>query len=154
MDRRRSLEAGRAMSDRSRPQFPSDPSALAVAVGYDPDSGLAPKVLASGRGAMAEQILALAFAHGVRVREDADLAQVLAAVDVDSEIPVEAMLAVAEILTYVYRANASFADGPGGGDPRRAPPSPATWASVFAGGAFKEGMGVVDRGSGDGEQTS
>jgi len=62
-------------------------------------------VLASGRGAVADQILAIAFAHGVRVREDADLAEVLAAVDVDSEIPLEALVAVAEILSYVYRAN-------------------------------------------------
>jgi len=62
-------------------------------------------VLASGRGAIADQILAIAFAQGVRVREDADLAEVLAAVDVDSEIPVEALVAVAEILSYVYRAN-------------------------------------------------
>lgn len=66
----------------------------------------APRVVASGRGAVAEQILNLAFAHGVRVREDADLAAILAGVEVDCEIPLEALAAVAEILSYVYRANA------------------------------------------------
>ena len=65
----------------------------------------APVVVASGRGALAEKILDVAFAHGVKVREDADLAEILAAVDIDSEIPVEAFVAVAEILRYVYAAN-------------------------------------------------
>lgn len=80
------------------------PRAVAVALAYD-GSPAPPKVVASGRGAMAEQILALAFANGVRVREDADLAEILASVDVDTEIPLEAFAAVAEILAYVYRAN-------------------------------------------------
>ena len=78
---------------------------IAVALQYDRDSDSAPKVIAGGRGAVAEQILQIAFAQGVRVREDADLAQMLSAIDLDSEIPVEAFAAVAEILVYVYRAN-------------------------------------------------
>lgn len=81
-----------------------DKRPLAVALNYD-GSTAPPKVVASGRGAIAEQILALAFANGVRVREDADLAEILSAVDVDTEIPLEAFAAVAEILAYVYRAN-------------------------------------------------
>ena len=79
--------------------------AVAVALHYDPDQPDLPKVVASGRGSVAEQILELAFAHGVKVRTDPDLAQVLAAVEVDTVIPVEAFVAVAEILAYVYRAN-------------------------------------------------
>ncbi|KAA5604506.1 hypothetical protein F1188_15850 [Roseospira marina] len=85
--------------------------AIAVALGYEPGQGKAPTVLASGRGTVAEQILAIAFAQGVRVREDADLAELLAAVEVDSEIPVEALAAVAEILSYVYRANGRLGHG-------------------------------------------
>jgi flagellar biosynthesis protein len=78
----------------------------AVALRYQPvDTGSAPKVVASGRGWVAERILEAAFAHGIRVREDADLAEILAAVDLDEEIPVEAFIAVAEILRYVYAAN-------------------------------------------------
>jgi flagellar biosynthesis protein len=64
-----------------------------------------PRVTASGHGLVADQILELAFANGVKVREDADLAEILAAVDVESEIPLEAVIAVAEILAHVYRAN-------------------------------------------------
>ena len=86
-----------------------DPIKVAVALGCALASEHAPKVLAGGRGAVAEQILNIAFAHGVRVREDADLAQLLAAVDIDSEIPVQAFAAVAEILVYVWRANSAAA---------------------------------------------
>ena len=63
----------------------------------------APRVVASGRGALAEQILQIAFDRGVKVRNDADLAEILATLEVESEIPLEALAAVAEILSYVYR---------------------------------------------------
>ena len=83
---------------------------IAVALAYEPKrSADAPRVTATGRGKLAERILKLAFASGVKVREDADLAEVLAAVEVDSQIPLEAFMAVAEILAYVYRANSSDA---------------------------------------------
>ena len=78
---------------------------IAVALHYEPKGEHAPKVVATGRGNVAEQILQIAFAKGVRVREDADLAELLSQLDVESEIPVEAFAAVAEILAYVYRAN-------------------------------------------------
>jgi flagellar biosynthesis protein len=74
-----------------------------------------PRVVATGRGAVAEQILAIAFERGVPVREDSDLAQILAAVELDSEIPIDALAAVAEILSYVYRANRTWTgEGPTG----------------------------------------
>lgn len=79
---------------------------VAVALDYDPKTaGDAPRVVAKGKGYVAQRILEIAFDKGIRVREDSDLAQMLAAVDVDSEIPIEAYLAVAEILAYVYTAN-------------------------------------------------
>ena len=67
-----------------------------------------PRVGATGRGPVAEQILAIAFEKGVPVREDSDLAQILAAVELDAEIPIDALAAVAEILSYVYRANRTW----------------------------------------------
>ncbi len=76
-----------------------------IAVALEEQGNLAPRVTATGRGFVAEQILSIAFANGIKVREDADLVQILSAVDVDSEIPTEAYAAVAEILAYVYRAN-------------------------------------------------
>ncbi|MCW5750091.1 MAG: EscU/YscU/HrcU family type III secretion system export apparatus switch protein [Alphaproteobacteria bacterium] len=62
-----------------------------------------PRILAKGRGALAEEILRLAFDHGVKVREDADLAEILEQLDIDSPIPLEALPAVMEILHYLYR---------------------------------------------------
>lgn len=93
----------RAASDP--PAAPIGRRPVAVALSYDPAIADAPTVVASGKGALAEQILELAFAHGVKVRTDPDLAQVLSAVEVDTVIPLEAFVAVAEILAYVYRAN-------------------------------------------------
>jgi flagellar biosynthesis protein len=92
-----------APAPRRRPQRP-----VAIALSYEPGKEALPRVMASGRGAVAEQILELAFANGVKVREDADLAQVLGAIEVGSEIPIEAIVAVAEILAHVYQANGAM----------------------------------------------
>ncbi len=78
---------------------------LAVALAYEPARVDAPRVVASGRDELAQRMIAVAREHGVRVHEDADLAEVLAAVDIDSIIPLEAFAAVAKILAYVYRLN-------------------------------------------------
>ena len=98
-----------------RPPFrrPSgdDDKPLAVALKYDRQADPAPKVVAKGEGEMAEAILALAREHGVAVREDKDLAQLLAAVELETQIPVEAFVAVAEILSYVYRSGHPPAPG-------------------------------------------
>ena len=75
----------------------------------------APRVIAKGRGALAEQILEIAFDRGIKVRTDADLAEILSAVELDSEIPLEALAAVAEILSYVYRAQSEGSGVEGGG---------------------------------------
>ena len=53
-------------------------------------------------------VVELNFANGIKVREDADLVEILSKVEVDSPIPLEAFAAVAEILAYVYKANASM----------------------------------------------
>ena len=83
----------------------------AVALSHDAQNGGTPVVTASGYGCLAEKILDLAFASGVKVRQDADLAEILAALDIDSEIPPEAFAAVAEILSYVYELNVSVEKG-------------------------------------------
>ena len=78
----------------------------AIAIdGGDQETGHVAKIIASGRGKIAEQILQLAFENDIKVREDSALAEMLAQVDLDSPIPTEAFGAIAEILSYVYRAN-------------------------------------------------
>jgi flagellar biosynthesis protein len=75
----------------------------AVALGYDPERDAAPRVLAAGQGFLAEEILDLARANGIAIREDPALAAALASVEVDQVIPPELYALVAEVLAYVYR---------------------------------------------------
>lgn len=77
----------------------------AVALGYNPNSELAPTVLAKGKGHIAEKIIQIALDKGIEIRKDEDLIQILKAVDIDEQIPMEAFAAVAEILSYIYQAN-------------------------------------------------
>lgn len=82
---------------------PNDPQeSVAIALKHAWGRPEAPTIVAKGRGALAEQILALAFEHGIKVRQDRDLAEILSVVDIDTTIPIEAFQAVAEILAYVY----------------------------------------------------
>jgi len=82
---------------------PKNPTAVAITTGAKTDE--APRITAAGRGKIAEQILQMAFDNGIKVREDSALAEMLAKVELDSPIPSEAFLAVAEVLSYVYKAN-------------------------------------------------
>ncbi len=82
-----------------------NPRQTAVAVKDRTREKKVPQVVAAGRGTIAEKILQLAFENDIKVKEDAPLAEMLAAVELDSPIPSEAFMAIAEILYYVYRAN-------------------------------------------------
>jgi flagellar biosynthesis protein len=88
---------------REPDQRPASPKA--VALRYSAERDPAPRIVAAGQGAVAEQIVRIALDRGIPVRADADLVEILSALDVDSLIPVEAFAAVAEILAYVYRAD-------------------------------------------------
>jgi flagellar biosynthesis protein len=77
----------------------------AAALCYDHGRDQAPKVVAKGRGKIAEKIIALARENDVPLVEDHSLVQVLEALDVDMEIPIELYTAVAEVLVFVYRLN-------------------------------------------------
>ena len=81
----------------------------AIALKYNPDSDLAPKVAAKGDRLLAEKIIALAKKHNIHIHEDPDLVAVLAKIGVDAYIPEELYRAVAEILAFVYRFNNKLA---------------------------------------------
>ncbi|HEY9078922.1 EscU/YscU/HrcU family type III secretion system export apparatus switch protein [Magnetovibrio sp.] len=95
-----------------------DDEDVAVALTYQPGQDQAPRVVAKGQGWLAQQIIEIAESNGIEVRSDANLAQILAQVDVDSEIPLEAFTVVAEILSYVYEKNNQWPEGLG---PQRKP---------------------------------
>ena len=98
-------------ASRFRSLHKDDPSSqrtkqtVAVALAHRQGAQATPRVVASGHGHTAERILDLAFANGVKVREDADLAEMLVAVGIGEEIPFAAFSAVAEILAHIYRFN-------------------------------------------------
>ncbi len=77
----------------------------AAALRYEPDRDQAPKVVAKGRGKIAEKIVAAAQQHDVPLVEDRNLVQMLEALDLDTDIPAELYRAVAEVLVFVYRLN-------------------------------------------------
>jgi flagellar biosynthesis protein len=74
----------------------------AVALAYSTTDS-APRVVAKGRGLIAEEIVARAREHGVFVHESADLVALLMQVDLDARIPPQLYVAVAELLAWIYR---------------------------------------------------
>ncbi len=87
-------EPGRHQNDDER--------SLAVALAYAPGSA-APKVVAKGRGLIAEEIILRAKEHGVFVHESPELVTLLMQVDLDANIPPHLYIAVAELLVWLYR---------------------------------------------------
>ena len=73
----------------------------AVALGYDPNEDGAPKVIASGRGALAEKIIEQAKDNKIPVHEDDKLADTLSRLEIGEMIPPELYEVVAEILVFV-----------------------------------------------------
>ena len=82
-----------------------DKSPKAVALKYDEKKDRAPRIIARGRGEIAEKIVAIAKANNVPLYEDKNLAQILEALDLETEIPPELYRAVAEVLAFIYRLN-------------------------------------------------
>ncbi len=87
---------------RSGDEEPRAERRIAVALSYDNQG--APRVVARGEGFLSDQILRLAAEHGVPVEENPLLAQALAQVALDEEIPEELYQAVAVIIGYILRA--------------------------------------------------
>lgn len=75
---------------------------LAVALAYR-SGDAAPKVVASGRGLIAQAIIERAKEHGVFVHESEELVAMLMQVELDQHIPPALYLAVAELLAWLYR---------------------------------------------------
>lgn len=81
-------------------------SPLAVALHYDHTR--APRVTAVGRGEIGRLIIETAKRHGVPLEENPELAEALALVDIDSEIPEALFKAVAVVLGYILRASGTM----------------------------------------------
>lgn len=77
-------------------------SQMAVALAYRSHEA-APRVVAQGRGMIAQAIIERAKQHGVFVHESEELVGLLMQVELDQQIPPQLYLAVAELLAWLYR---------------------------------------------------
>lgn len=74
-----------------------------MALGYNRQKDNAPRVLATGSGEVAKNIINLAKSHDIPIKEDADLVEVLSKVDLNEEVPPNLYKAVAEIFNFLYQ---------------------------------------------------
>jgi flagellar biosynthesis protein len=74
----------------------------AVAISYDPGQE-APKVIASGRGYLADRIIERAKEADIPLHKDEKLANTLSKLEIGDTIPPELYEVVAEILVFVDR---------------------------------------------------
>ncbi len=93
------------MEEKNRRKKVTGSLEKAVALRYDEEKDSSPRVVAKGKGYIARQIREIADEYGIPIRHDDDLVELLAQVDIDKEIPKELYAAVAEILSWIYRAN-------------------------------------------------
>lgn len=84
------------------PTTPDESQKSAVALAYR-ETDAAPRVVAKGRGLIAEEIISRAREHGVYVHESAELVSLLMQVDLDERIPPLLYRAVAELLAWLYQ---------------------------------------------------
>ena len=71
-----------------------------VALQYDGDT--APTLTAKGTNELAEQIIALAKEHGIPIREEPELVDLLIKLKLGEEIPKELYVVVAEVIAFAY----------------------------------------------------
>ncbi|WP_108669714.1 EscU/YscU/HrcU family type III secretion system export apparatus switch protein [Peribacillus acanthi] len=77
----------------------------AIALGYESSKDQAPKILAKGKGKVAENILEVAKENGVAIQEDPSLVELLGKLEINQTIPEELYQAVAEIFAFIYRVD-------------------------------------------------
>lgn len=76
---------------------------VAAAIKYDVENEAVPRIVATGKGSIADEIIKLAEENDVPLYEDPQLAQLLSSLEVDTEIPPELYVLVAEVLSFVYK---------------------------------------------------
>ena len=91
-------------------QTPRKPLQQAVALAYQ-SGAPAPKVVAKGRGLVAEQIISVALEAGVFVHESKELVSLLMDVDLDQQIPPLLYRTIAELLAWLYHIESAQKSG-------------------------------------------
>jgi flagellar biosynthesis protein len=75
----------------------------AVALKYEREKDNAPKVVASGKGEVANNIIKLAQEHDIFIKKDADLVELLSKIELNKEVPPMLYKAVAEVFSFIYK---------------------------------------------------
>lgn len=83
------------------------PIPVAIALKYEKGTDAAPRVVAKGRGDIAEAILALAREHDIVIDANPELAAALAEIELDESIPIALYAAVAQVIGFVLRRRES-----------------------------------------------
>lgn len=73
-----------------------------VALKYDQKNDQAPRIIASGKGSIAEMIIKKAKEENISIKKDKDVVQVLAELNIGEQIPEELYTVIAEILSFFY----------------------------------------------------
>ena len=120
----------------------ASPRQVAIALGYNVDADAAPRVLAKGHGEIARRILELAREKNIPVRDDPDLVQTLAQLDLGEFIPAELYPAVAEVLAFIYRENQRRGRIPAGASHKSRGASPVDGRSGSFSSSKKNGLGI------------
>lgn len=77
----------------------------AVALKYQPKLDNAPRVIAKGKGKVAEKIINLAREYNLYIHNDPDLIEILSQLDLNEQIPPDLYVVIAELLAFVYSLN-------------------------------------------------
>ncbi|MBI4196324.1 MAG: type III secretion system export apparatus subunit SctU [Deltaproteobacteria bacterium] len=114
---RRQIHMEMAMGDtrqavRQADVVVTNPTHLAIVIKYNREEMVAPQIVAKGQRLFAEQIRAYAEEFGIPVVRNIPLAWSLIELEIGDEIPEKLYLAVAEILTFVYRLKEQKPDRP------------------------------------------
>ena len=89
------------MAEEKKKEAPKRRSA--VAVRYDIEKDKAPFVIAAGQGTVAEEILRVAEDNKIPMYEDKRLVDLLSKIELDTEVPPELYVLVAQVLFFVYK---------------------------------------------------
>lgn len=82
----------------------------AVALSYQQHAQDAPKVVAKGKGKIAETIIEQAKRNQVPIQEDPSLVGLLAELNLNQSIPEELYQAVAEVFAFIYKSDKQAAE--------------------------------------------
>ena len=79
-------------------------------IGLKYDQKSAPKVIAKGYGALAEELIAIAKENDILIHQDAQLSKFLSSLELGQEIPRELYIVIAELIAFAFVLQGKFPD--------------------------------------------